>query len=327
VGAGRQEVVEQVEISRDWHGRFKGGIVPWNKGKPYPAEFKERMSIIQKRNLKLFNHPNIKKSQFKKGSIPWNKNKKMDKVYKEKISRYTKKAMQNQEIMSKIKKTQFKIGHTPWNKGKEHPFVKGDKNPMKRPEIIKKVSEINKIVIKNLYKEHPEIVQKIKEQTKKAMQRPDIKQKIQKTWYKKGNIPWTKGKPRPIKTIGKIRNTLREFYRNNPEHLKKILTFRRPNKTEEKLTSLFQANFPQEFKFVGDGSLILEGLNPDWVNCNGKKLIIELFGEHWHTKEEEKERISKFAKYGFKTLILWWKDTRDEKLVIEKVRNFIDNID
>lgn len=109
------------------------------------------------------------------------------------------------------------------------------------------------------------------------------------------------------------------------ELLKKFLTFRRPNKTEEKLTILIQENFPNEFKFVGDGSVVIEGLNPDWINCNGKKLIIELFGEPWHKKEEADKRINTFSKYGFKTLIIWWKESRNKKLLNEKVRNFMLN--
>lgn len=38
----------------------------------------------------------------------------------------------------------FLKAHIPWNKGKKHPAVIGDKNPMKRPEIRKKVSELMK---------------------------------------------------------------------------------------------------------------------------------------------------------------------------------------
>lgn len=34
--------------------------------------------------------------------------------------------------------------------------------------------------------------------------------------------------------------------------------------------------------FVGIG-----GLCPDFVNCNGKKVIIELFGDYWHDLDEE----------------------------------------
>jgi len=158
--------------------------------------------------------------------------------------------------------TEFKKGNITWNRGKEHFYVKGDKNPMKRPEVRKKVSEKNRIANKLAYLKDPILV-------------------------------------------------------------KRVLTFRRPNKTEKKLIKIFQKNFPNEFKFVGDGLFVIEGLNPDWVNCNGKKLIIELFGEPWHEKEEAEKRINIFAKYGFKTLIIWWKETRNKKLLIEKVRNFI----
>jgi hypothetical protein len=251
------------------------------------------------------------------------------------ISEGTKLALQRPEIRNKISKTWFKMGLIPWNKGKEHPLVKGNKNSMKRPEVRKKVSETNKIVIPKLYKEHPEILERIRTATKDAMQRPEVKQKTQKTWFKKGSRAspktefkkghktWNKGRPWPEEFRRKQSLIIKEMIKNNPEILKKSLIFRRPNKTEEKLTSLLQANFPNEFKFVGDGSFVIEGLNPDWVNCNGKKLIIELFGEPWHTKDEVEKRIDMFAKYGFKTLIIWWKETRNKKLLVEKVRNFI----
>lgn len=235
--------------------------------------------------------------------------------------------------------TEFRKGLIPWNKGKENSFWKGDNNPMKNPEIRRKVSEKMKVSVPKLYEEHPEIIEKIKNETKKAMQRPQIKQKIQKTWFKKGYrnspetefkkgaIPWNRGRQWSEEFKKKQSIIRKQFIKNNPEFLKKILTFRRPNNTEKKLTEVFQKHFPNEFRFVGDGSFVIEGLNPDWIDCNGKKLIIELFGEPWHEKEEEQKRIDTFSRYGFKTLILWWKDTRNEKLVIEKVRNFLASCD
>ena len=232
-------------------------------------------------------------------------------------------------------RTEFIKGHDPWNKGKEFPEVIGDKNSMKRPEVMEKVSAKNKIIIPKLYKEYPELIDKIRTATRNAMQRPEVKLKTKKTWFKKGQsvspetefkkglVPWNKGKPWPEEYRKRQSILQKESIKNNPERLKKALTFRRPNKTEERLTSLFQTKFPNEFKFVGDGSLVIEGLNPDWVNCNGKKLIIELFGEPWHKQEEDKKRIETFSRYGFRTLVIWWKETRDEKILIEKVRNFM----
>jgi very-short-patch-repair endonuclease/Ni/Co efflux regulator RcnB len=236
------------EISRSKHysprTEFKKGIIPWNIGKSWPENFKKRMSIIQKHNPELLNHPNIKKFQFKKDSTPWNKNRKN--VY-------------SKEVIEKIERGWFKKG------------------------------------------------QRISPETE----------------FKKGHETWNKGIPWPEEFRRKQSIIRKEMIKNNPELLKKSLTFRRPNKTEEKLTSLFQKHFPNEFKFVGDGSFIIEGLNPDWINCNGKKLIIELFGERWHEPNEESSRKEIFSKYGFKTIVIWWKETRNEKLVIEKVRNFI----
>lgn len=207
---------------------------------------------------------------------------------------------------------------------------------MKNPEIRRRVAEKNRAITLRMYREHPELKEKIKKATRKAMQRPEVIAKTQKTWFKKGerfsprtefkkgNIPWTKGKPRPIKTKGKIRNTLREFYKNNPDQLKKILTFRRPNKTEEMLNSWLRYYFPNHFTFVGDGKVVIEGLNPDWIDCDGSNRIIELFGEPWHRPEEEQTRKNRFAKFGYRTLVIWYEELKDKKSVLEKIQNFIE---
>lgn len=68
--------------------------------------------------------------------------------------------------------------------------------------------------------------------------------------------------------------------------------------------------FPNEYRFVGDGSFWIGGKNPDFINVNGQKKIIEMFGDYWHSREVTgtskrshlQERIKHFAKYGFKDL-------------------------
>lgn len=126
------------------------------------------------------------------------------------------------------------------------------------------------------------------------------------SFFKKGHTPWNKGK--------------KGCY--TPEQLKKILVFRRPNKQEDYLMNLLENLYPKEWKYVGNGEVIIEGKNPDYININGKKKIIELFGNRWHEKKEEKERIDIFAKYGYKTLIIWSSELSSKKKLLNKLNNF-----
>jgi len=84
-------------------------------------------------------------------------------------------------------------------------------------------------------------------------------------------------------------------------------------------------NLPYEY--VGDGKVIIEGKNPDFINTNSVKAIIEVYGEYWHKPEDELERISYFAKYGYRTLILWDKDIikRPHKELCSKIKEFTDS--
>ena len=104
----------------------------------------------------------------------------------------------------------------------------------------------------------------------------------------------------------------------------------RPTKPEASTIDILNSLYPNEWKYVGDGSIVIEGRNPDIINVNGRKAIIEVFGDYWHglknTKEcpllHEMERIDLYAKYGYKTLIIWEHELKDEGSAVKKIKEF-----
>lgn len=97
---------------------------------------------------------------------------------------------------------------------------------------------------------------------------------------------------------------------------------RKPNKVEEHLNTILKDNFPNEWEYVGDGKLIISGLIPDFANINGKKQLIEMFGDYWHKGENPQDRIDKFAKLGYSCLVIWESELKNPNQVIERVANF-----
>jgi hypothetical protein len=104
----------------------------------------------------------------------------------------------------------------------------------------------------------------------------------------------------------------------------------RPNKPEQTVLDILEANFPLEWKYTGDGSIIIDGLNPDFVNVNGKKQIIEVFGDYWHSEKKvrklhqtEKGRKEAFSVYGYDTLIIWERELKDPDKVLAKITEFV----
>lgn len=112
----------------------------------------------------------------------------------------------------------------------------------------------------------------------------------------------------------------------------------RPTKPERRMRNGLNKMFPGEYRYVGDGQTFIGGKCPDFINVNGQKKIIELFGTFWHgedyrriafndntsNKEHEQQRIKHFAKYGFKTLIIWENELKNIKKLKKKIRNFED---
>ena len=80
------------------------------------------------------------------------------------------------------------------------------------------------------------------------------------------------------------------------------------------------AGYP--YQFVGDGQVVIAGKFPDFLRSDREKKIIELFGEKWHKKAEEEERINHFARHGYSALIVWSKELKHPDAVIAKVKIF-----
>lgn len=101
----------------------------------------------------------------------------------------------------------------------------------------------------------------------------------------------------------------------------------KPNKKELLLNSILQEHYPNDWKYVGDGDVIIGGKCPDFININGKKAIIEMNGDYFHSeertgrtrKDEEKQRIDHFKEYGYKTLIIWERELENIDKVIDKI--------
>jgi len=96
----------------------------------------------------------------------------------------------------------------------------------------------------------------------------------------------------------------------------------KPNLTELHLQFLLDQYFPSEWKFVGDGEVIIGGKLPDYININGKKQIIELFGTYWHDIFDVAIRIDHFRQCGFRTLVVWEDELKNEVKLIRKIKSF-----
>lgn len=131
------------------------------------------------------------------------------------------------------------------------------------------------------------------------------------------------GVKRCVKCNGK---KMKKLYINSmPEWLKCHKFRHKKNKQEKILGIILNRIIPKEYKYVGQGDIWIERYNPDFININGQKKIIELFGEYWHKLPEyikrDKRKIKIYKKYGYDTLVIWTKELKNNTLY-KKIINF-----
>jgi len=95
----------------------------------------------------------------------------------------------------------------------------------------------------------------------------------------------------------------------------------KPNNPEKVIIALLeQAKLP--FKYVGDGKIWIGRRNPDFLNINGKKQVIELLGTYWHLLFDGAQRKEHYKQYGFDCLIIWEDELSNEPRLLAKLKRF-----
>jgi len=140
------------------------------------------------------------------------------------------------------------------------------------------------------------------------------------------------GRPLPELTKQKIKKRWQdlEFKAKTVKAIMKACS-RKPTALEKQvLDAVEQYHLP--YQYTGDGSLIIHGICPDFVNTNNQKIVIEVFGNYFHSpkvvgndwKRSELGRVMLYNSFGFRCLILWendiWNATLEE--IAQWIKNF-----
>jgi very-short-patch-repair endonuclease len=129
--------------------------------------------------------------------------------------------------------------------------------------------------------------------------------------------------------LNKMRKRQKSLWENDQYRQKQLTSIFKgqrvtPNKLEILLGDMLDSMYPNHWKFVGDGQVIINGKCPDFININGQKKIIELFGDYWHKDQDPQDRKDIFKPFGYKTLVIWESELKKRKSLVKcKIHRFM----
>ena len=145
--------------------------------------------------------------------------------------------------------------------------------------------------------------------------------------FKKGQTPWNKN----VKGIHLSPDT--EFKKGNVSwwmeeglpNLAYIYGEKRPTRPERNLISLVEKR-KLPLRYVGDSTLRIGCLNPDFIATNGDKKVVEVFGCYWHgclahyprvvsPIKREKNRRAYYHREGYDLFVMWEHDLESEQIM------------
>lgn len=124
-----------------------------------------------------------------------------------------------------------------------------------------------------------------------------------------------------------------KFKWQEPDFINKMIAGRniRPTSTEQRIIDVCSKYLP-EFKYNGDfrEGVALKRMIPDFINVNGKKEVIEVFGDYFHSqlahnwKKTELGRIMAYNALGYRCLVLWesWINSKTDEEIANGIEHF-----
>lgn len=269
---------------------------------------KERNDKIKKSKLESWNDPNHVYN-----SLDYKKK------HKDGFDKFRNDSIKFEEAKQKVSKSVKKLWLNLEYKQRQKDI---HKISMNKPEVLKKTSERNK----KLW-EDPDYKQRQKDIHKISMGKPEIR----KTLSVKTKDLWDRKDSPFLKDSYKEKKRLEAQTKFEKTGISPV-SHKKMNNLEEKVSSII-SKFCDNFKFVGDGTVWIDGKNPDFINYELKK-IIEVFGEHWHSQkitgknnqEHEYERINHFVKNNYQCLVIWEYELENKTNIELKVEKFIKEI-
>lgn len=192
-------------------------------------------------------------------------------------------------------------------------------------------------LIQKVAQNKSEVIARSRQTAKESWGNPLYRDKVVASHLKTENLPATKAKkskrqkelwerrPELRRQMSLIQKEVMTKFWKDPDKRerrlkaigKALLIF--PNKLEKAVMELLESLFPGEWKYTGDLSFIINGKNPDFVNVNGQKKCIEVFGDYWHSGQDPEERIKVFRTHGWETLVIWERELKNIDLVKERI--------
>lgn len=331
------------------------------KGYKQTVEHRKKVVETRRRNNSyiVIEETRRKMSEAKKGQYTGYKNP----FYKHRHTKDTRKKISIAHIGKKASKdTRKKISESliGYVRTKEHQeklnlslslWWKLNKNNKKVKERNKKVSKKLKIYYKThkspFYGKHhkKESIERMKINVSKALTGRIVSTKTRQKLSKahKGKLSCNKGKTyeemygidkalilRKEKAKSSRKTALRLW--KNPVYREKVIKNtlkslrKRPTSYEQKIIDLCKEH-DLPFNYVGDGKVLIDYANPDFLSKN-PKLIIETYTKWCHPINYEKIRAKRFIKFGYRTLFLGDNDLNRKDwapICLNKIRKFMKN--
>ncbi len=203
------------------------------------------------------------------------------------------------------------------------------KTEKEKSEIYKKANKTRKILRENNKYKKLRKLSKLERKNKAKKTSISIKNRKKKL----GGFKWGMyGKHHTKKSNFKNKKSVLEYKKNNrkkayedslkgAKNCRKIMKRNYKTSIEKKVEDII-SKLELPYKFVGNGGVWIENMNPDFINVNGDKRVIEVLGSYWHNKIETNKRIRNLKRYGFNCLPIWDYELNNEQFVIEKIIKF-----